>query len=429
MPLAARWCRVSGWYLVGLIHYIYTTMAIIRNSANRIMRGRVGETTYYVSKGQQVARQAQNDSNYGETARRTDAQQSRRVLWSNLVQFYKISSRWMQKAFETKRLGQTDYNKFVQVNIGASRIALTKSESVAGACVVDRYVVSQGSLPSVSVVASGAQWYTNLLIGNLNIGAATTIGELTDALVANNANVRAGMQISFVSYMQSIDSIGTPRVSCRCYECTLVTGSALLVRDYLPEFCSTSVNGALGTSSSIAAGGFAYILSELVNGQLKVSTQQLIISDNTFIEQYSSAQQVEQAIQSYGINTEVILSPVDTIQQEPEPVPVYITAINYTKDNVIHVVTPNSYFGPCDTLYEIPTTVIIRGLSGRTVSTVRLLHGTSNTYQGTISEQDSMSVTATFPSIKETDASIIRGIQVELNDSTVVTVAFATTQQ
>lgn len=401
-------------------------MAIIRNAANRVMRGRVGETTYYVSKGQQVARQAQNDSNYGETARRTDAQQSRRVLWSNLVQFYKISARWMQKAFETKRSGQTDYNKFVQVNIGASRIALTKSESVAGACVADRYVVSQGSLPSVAVTASGAQWYTNLMIGNLNIGAATTIGELTAALVANNANVRAGMQISFVSYMQSVDSIGTPRVSCRCYECTLVTDSTLLVRDYLPEFCSTSINGTLGTSSSIAAGGFAYILSELVNGQLKVSTQQLIISDNTFIEQYSSAQQVEQAILSYGINTEVILSPVDTVAQEPEPVPVYITAVNYTKDGVIQVVSPNRYFGQCDTLYETPATILLRGLSGRTVTTVRLLHGTDNTYQGTISSQDSQSVTATFNSIRETDTSIIRGIQIVLSDETLVAVAFAT---
>lgn len=395
-------------------------MAIIRNAARRIMKGRVGEMTYYVSKGQQVARQAQNDSNYGETARRTESQQSRRILWANLVQFYKVSARWMPKAFETKGVGQTDYNKFMQVNIGNSRVALTKEESVAAACVVDEYVVTQGSLPSISVIETGPQWRTNLALGNLTIGDATTIGELTEALVGNNANVREGMQISFVYYMQSMDSLGTPRVNCRCYECTLVRNSTLLVRDYLPDFCSTTVNGTLGTSATLTEGGFAYILSELVNGQLRVSTQQLILNNAVMVSQYTSAEQIQSAMQSYGIDTEVILSPTDTIAQEPERVIAYITFISYMDGNIERHYSANTYFGPLSVLYNNPLTVYVYGLAGRTVSSIKLLHGNGLSFSGTISTQTNNSITATFGSISENESSVLSHVQLTLSDETVV---------
>ena len=402
-------------------------MAIIRNAANRVMKGRVGETTYYVSKGQQVARQSRNDSNYGEAARRTELQQSRRVLWANLVEFYKISSRWMPKAFETKKPGQTDYNKFMQVNIGQSRIALTKSESVAGACVVDGYVVSQGSLPSIAIVETGSQWRTNLIIGSLTIDAATTIGELTDALVANNANIREGMQISFVSYQQSQDSLGTPRVLCRCYECTLRSASTEKVRDYLPEFCSTSVNQAIGTSVDISEGGFAYILSELVNGQLRVSTQQLTTVNATMIDYYSSSAQTQAAMGSYGINTEVILSPTGTVQQQPEPVPAYVKKVSIIDGLTTHTFLPGGYIGPCNFLYEKPMRIFMAGLSAHTVSNIKLIHGNDNVFGATVGETTNEYVSVTFPSITESDTSIIKALEILFTDDTIVYCQFRTT--
>lgn len=403
-------------------------MAIIRNAANRVMKGRVGETTYYVSKGQQVARQSRNDSNYGEAARRTELQQSRRVLWANLVEFYKVSSRWMPKAFETKKPGQTDYNKFMQVNIGQSRIALTKSESVAGACVVDAYVVSQGSLPSVAIIETGSQWRTNLIIGSLTIDATTTIGALTDALVANNANVREGMQISFVSYQQSQDSLGTPRVLCRCYECTLRSASTEKVRDYLPEFCSTSVNQALGTSADISEGGFAYILSELVNGQLRVSTQQLTTVNSTMIEYYSSSTQVQAAMDSYGINTEVILSPTGTVQQQPEPVPAYVKKVAIIAGTTYNYFMPGSYIGPCNLLYERTMNIYMAGLSAHTVSYINLVHGNDQVYRATIGETAADYVGVTFASITESDTSVIKALEIHFTDDTIVYCQFRATQ-
>lgn len=303
-------------------------MAIVRNAANMVRKGRVGDATYYVSKGQQVVRQARNDSNYGETARRSEAQQERRIMWANLVNFYKVSADWMPAAFETKSRAQTDYNKFMSVNMVGARIALTKAQAAAGACIVDGYLVTQGSLPSVDITRTADAWYTNIGLGDLQITADTTNAELTAALIANNANIQEGMQISFVSYQQSWDAMDIPRVICRLYEITLSLNNSSKVRNYLPDFCSTSVNGMLGTSNNISKGGFAYIVSDKRAGRVRVSTQYLQVYNSEAIVLFTSEMQRRQAIVSYGLDTEVILSPTGTSEQEPEPQPNYIEKIN-----------------------------------------------------------------------------------------------------
>lgn len=321
-------------------------MAVVRNAANTLRRGRIGETSYYVSGGQQIARQALNNSNYGESASRSQSQQSRRIMWANLVNFYKASASWMKKAYETKKVNQTDYNKFMQVNLASARVALTKAESVASACVVDEYVVSQGSLPSIKVDKVGGAWKTDLKIGNLIINPMQTNANLTQALIDNNANVREGMQLSFVSYQQYIDGTGIPHVLCRLYEMTLSLEDQTEVYNYLPEFCAANVNGSLGTSGDISLGGFAYILSELVGGQLRVSTQQLTLNNQQLINQYTSQKQYKSAIDSYGVTAQVVLSPESIVSQVPEEQPVYISYVTVAGKNYY----TGDYIGAASTL-------------------------------------------------------------------------------
>lgn len=320
-------------------------MGIIRNAANTLIKGRVGQTTYYISKGQQVARQARNDSNYGDTARRTQLQQERRILWANLVNFYKISARWMPKAFESKRVGQTDYNKFMAINVPTARIALTKSESEAAACVVDTFLVSQGSLPSIEISQDVDGYLTNIGVGNLTIDETTTIAQFTTAAIANNANIREGMQLSFVQYTQSVDPLGTPRAICRCYEVTLSTTSSAPLRNHLPEICTQVVDGYLATVASPATGGFTYILSELQGGALKVSTQQLVTINFQLISQYTSASQISAAIQSYGLDQEVVLNPNGSVSQQEEGIPNYIQSVSWLEGDMGQEYTVTKYPG------------------------------------------------------------------------------------
>lgn len=399
-------------------------MAIIRNAANTIRKGRVGETTYYVSGGQQIARQSRNDSNFGENARRSEAQQSRRVMWANLVNFYKVSQTWMPKAFETKKRNQSDYNKFMAVNVNSSTIALTKEESAAGACVIAPYIVSQGSLPSIEIVTMTNQWRTNLALGSLVINDSTTNAQLTEALEASNANVRAGMQLSFVSYQQSVDALGTPRAICRCYEITLSRTSSDLVRSYLPTFCSQSVEGFLGTNTNISVGGFAYILSELSAGGLKVSTQQLVSTNDLMIGQYSSSEHLAAAVESYGLDTEVILSPTGTNEQEPEAQPVFIQLA--TLDGVTYM--SGAYVGPYNELAGKPIQLNLSAPRNSNVTAIRLYAPSGGYSAATNIDKNGKIVTATAPASMSSSGALA-SILVIFADGTNSSISFSTTSQ
>lgn len=303
-------------------------MGIIRNSANRKIKGRVGDMSYYVSKGLQIARQALNNSNYGETARRSQAQQARRVKWSNLVAFYKVSKHWMKKAFESKAKGQTDYNAFMSVNLGMARVNLTKAMAAVDACVVDAYTVSQGSLPSINLYQKTNRWATDIKLGALNIGVATSVADFSRYVILNNPSFREGDQISFVSYQQTMDAQDMPRVICTAYEVTLNLASTELLRDYLPEFCSqTDADGFLATGTDISLGGFAYVHSRNdSNGALLVSTQQIELNNASLIAQYTSPFSLKTAIASYGVDTDTFLDtgsyPVGAAEQ-----PLYIDSV------------------------------------------------------------------------------------------------------
>lgn len=308
-------------------------MGIIRNAANRKIRGRIGDTTYYVSMDRQIARQALNSSNYGETARRTEAQQSRRVLWSNLVSFYKLSKSWMFKAFENKKNGQSDYNRFMQLNLANAKIYFTKEAVAASSVVIDEFTISQGSLRQVNIVKAGQTWRTDIYLGDLTIGDTTTIGEFTTAVLAANNWAREGMQISFVSYQQQRDFLGYPTAICTAYELTLTMDDTRLVRDFLPDFCSQrSALGTLGTSDNISIGGFAYIISQTIGGKTLVSTQQLIVNNSGIVTEYSSDRMRELAIYSYGLDEERFLdsgsNPTRSAAQ-----PIFITSLN-VEDNI-----------------------------------------------------------------------------------------------
>lgn len=400
-------------------------MAIIRNAANTLKKGRVGETTYYISKGQQVARQSRNDSNYGESARRTIGQQERRVMWANLVEFYKVSARWMPKAFETKSVGQTDYNKFMAINVPSARIPLTKSQAEAGACVIDGFVISQGSLPSIEITQMTNSWKTNLLIGSLQIGAATTVGEISLALINNNANCREGMQLSFASYQQTVDPLGTPRVNCRLYEFTLSSTDSSLVRDHIPALGCSTVDGAIGTSEDVPLGGFAWILSELQNGTLKVSTQLLTVNNATLIAQYIAEQQLTAAINSYGLDTEVVLNPSNTVQQQVEPSQSYIQYVTCDGERY----NPNGFFNTAGKLHSNPVVFQLSAAVAELVTSasVRLYAGgnynnvAGDTIQGNVDQ-----VSCTFTNVPESSTSRVVQFTLTLSTGTELSISFDT---
>ena len=280
--------------------------------------GRIGNTTYYVANGQQIARQSKNNSNYGEGASRSDAQQLRRVRWANLVNAYKAMSSWMPKAYESKKQNQSDYNKFMQLNINTSEVALTKDMAANGCAVWESWQVSQGSLVPINLIPD------SLAIGvasDIKLSAAisdsTTIAALSSDILAYNPAFRDGDNIAQVLFYTALDSRGYPYSTCRYYEFTLnTTNTALLSTLPVNAVMGSSILSGQnllaakqGESAVDSAEGFVWIHTRKVEGKLMVSSQSIFIQNDAFISQFSTQAAIDAAIASYGVEVDVPLDP------------------------------------------------------------------------------------------------------------------------
>lgn len=289
-------------------------MAKARVTTNPMYTGGAGGYSFYVRGGEQVIRQRRNNSNYGESASRTQPQMERRVRWANLVNFYKAISFWQPKAYETKAKGQTDYNIFMSLNINGSVVGLTKEMALNGCSVVENYNVSRGSLPSLqavgNIVQNGWAWDINL---SITIGSTTTVGQLSADIIDNNPDFRQGDNLAFIIFKNTKATNNFPYVSCIYSELTLDRNSDKLLQsvnlmDRLVKSSQNTLGATFGASGSKEAGG-VLIHTRKVDGSLQVSSQKILTTNENIIDDYSSSQWIDECIASYGLDTEVPLDP------------------------------------------------------------------------------------------------------------------------
>lgn len=273
-------------------------------------RGKVGSLVFKRQNGQQVS------VPYNPSPRnaRTRAQMEQRSQLSNLVAFYRAGIALLNHAFTSRPSNRSSYNEFVSKNLNAVNIYLTKEMTQAGGCVVAPYQISDGTLPAIQISGQGVNAVTNIAVGQLAIGAETTIGELSAALVANNANIEYGMQLSYISAVQSTDpASGYPVVSFGLYEITL-SDSSELVSDYLPEQSYNVVGGFLAHGALVADGGFAWILSKKdENGKLVASPQKMIVTSQNLYQAYSGNAAATRAVASYNAASDSFLTPGENV--------------------------------------------------------------------------------------------------------------------
>lgn len=291
------------------------------------MNGRVGAYTFYTTNGgRQVARIANNGSNYGESAKRTVAMQTRRTKWGNLVTFYRLNRDLMGRAFESKEANISDYNRFMQLNIPNARVALTKDAFMRGVCILQEYVVSDGSLPGFSAAVEENGKITWSLKSSID-GEFTdhTIGEVTDDLLKNNPTLQKGDQLTFVSWTNAGNVDSLPRLYRHLCEVTLDPASSV----NFGELNSSNIVGAAEGKVQILGQGTVYgqviILSRAVAGKLLVSRSTIALSSEAFVQQFSAPDAVKEAIDSYGVDVEKLLEPGSSEQPAPKPLPGFVT--------------------------------------------------------------------------------------------------------
>lgn len=295
-------------------------MAKSRVSINPLYTGGAGGYSFYVRSGEQVVRQRRNNSNYGESASRSYAQMIRRIKWGNLVNIFKSIKSWQPKAYDSKAVGVTDYNMFMKLNINRATVGTSKQANEQGMAVWEAYQVSNGSLPAInySLDTSSHLYVTDINVASA-ITPATTIGELSSELIANNPRFKAGDNLAFI-IVKNHQYIGVeyPYAYSEYYEITLdVTSSktldevavlgALLTENAQDKLCVSYPAGEGGSGPVIQ--GIAIIHTRKVNGTLQVSSQSVLMASDSFIQQYSGETWYQHCIDSYGVDTEVPLDP------------------------------------------------------------------------------------------------------------------------
>ena len=320
-------------------------MAIVKNFWLKNQTKKLAGAVIYQAMGQTRSRElAAEVSNP-----RTIDQMSQRVKWANLVNFYRANKSWMKFAFETKPTNRTDYNQFMSLNVAASRIYLPKGIANQGGCVVDNYVMTQGSLASIEVTESDGEWLTNLFLpSSITISELTTVAEVSAALISSNPALREGDQLSFIRFTQQTNSnTGVPFVVVRKYEVILNTSDLRFFSNFMPiDYITSSGSGSaysIAVEDSGNAGGFLLCLSRTAGGKTYVSTQSIIVANNdAIIQAYSSSNALQTAIDSYGESTEPFLTSTTAEQDNQAPVQPSVLSISGDLGNAV----PGQIFGP-----------------------------------------------------------------------------------
>lgn len=307
-------------------------MAILKNVVMRGASQRLGGIVLYTRSGETIARElAPAVSNP-----RTRVQMQQRVKLANVVSMYKANKFWMAGAFEDKAEKETDYNAFVRFNLTDSKVALTKDAAAAGAGVVAPYRISSGSLPEIELYGSQIGVETNLYLGSMVITNATTVGQISAALITNNNGIVRGMQLSLIVNLQrSNETTNRPYIVTRAYEMIIDETSLDLLTKYFPDGIlkakETEGSPLYYDGSNIGDGAAAFILSQTISGKTKVSSQQMRMYGNQSIYSiYTSAIAVESAIRSYGSNETRFLDSSEASEFNPVVLENYIQALVYS---------------------------------------------------------------------------------------------------
>ena len=310
-------------------------MAVLQNMWLRGAKKKLGGTVLYTQGGRTLQRELAPEVKNPKTP----AQMGQRVKWANLVAFYRANAGWMPKAFENKKATQSDYNKFMSLNASSSRIYLNKEQARQGACVVDSYRMSDGTLQPVDIFPSENNWVTNLYLTGLDkLDDTATLAAFSNALLTSNAGLRSGDQVSFIRVTQLFNNTtDIPYVQVRAYELIINEQGSGLVKDYWPieliGLGKEQQTPAMMVKNNNKQGGFAIIVSRTQGGRVLVSPSQVTqVNMSEVINQYSSNAALTAAIESYGQGDQVFLDSKGANAIGQQPTTLSITEISSGSD-------------------------------------------------------------------------------------------------
>ena len=241
---------------------------------------------------------------------RTDGQMRTRTRWNNIVAMYKGIRPLLNKGFENKAAGLSDFNMFMKMNMQKEPVYLTKQAVAGGACVATAYQISQGSLPAIVLTGTGQNVKTDIRLGGDSITANTTVAQFAAAVVQNNPDYRYGDQISFFLVKQMVNAeTGIPYCQFSATKVVLDAANTEKLADVTGNSHGfASADGFLAHVGNDGDCAYGWVHTRKSNGKLLVSSQSLV-SANSKEAEYKGDAAYNLARSSYGVSIDVFLAP------------------------------------------------------------------------------------------------------------------------
>lgn len=283
--------------------------------------GKLGENVFYRSGGQQRNRAYIRDVRNPKTR----SQMTNRIKWANVINSWRLLKPFIMMGMQNRKTNQSDYNKFVSLNVSDSRAYLLKEQAVQGGTVLAPYILTSGSLGLRSMRAAAI---TGINVGNIDLDTAT-IGQLSAAIIANNAGIAIGDQITVIALGQSVID-GVPYVQPSAFK--------FIVADEdldAPAIEAIETSGAVAPAVEDGFLAFEFVGDEYneyagaviqsridADGSLLVSDSRLVVAyEIDGVQQGTNPFAVteEEALASYGYNAPAYLNPQSAGTVEPAP--------------------------------------------------------------------------------------------------------------
>lgn len=276
-------------------------------------KGKVGDVVYSVVHGQQVARiHRPSNSSKGEGA--SFAQRAQRTRVANVAHFFQALRALFVQAFESKDNKLSNWNEFSRRNLPYANIYMTKEIARANGTVVFPAILTMGSLPKMQYAfdADAEAWKVRL--ATPGITGASTIGDLSKAVVENNEGWKYGDRLTFVYVGEDnqnvIDGVlDVPAIYPTIEAVTLDATNGNELPAYMKQMFNDTVGEDGFQTLNLRAGSVAFIHSRKVGSQVLVSPQQLAVGGSELYKLYSSEYMKELAAASYGYKENGILNP------------------------------------------------------------------------------------------------------------------------
>ena len=278
------------------------------NGQSADLSGKIGHMTYAQTKYGTVVYPSRRKA---LVPRRSEKQMLVRMQWANLGAVYKQYHKTLKKSYEDV-VGTTlsGYNAFIQANMKTCEVYIPKQVRLNGGSVLAPYQISRGGLDSIYYAKNGSDvLVTDLALGDLTIGASTTVGEFSEAVLSNNPDWERGDQLTFFYGVQIIDAVsGVPRAKISGTKVKMDPNDETPLWNITGDMGFKTVNGFLGMAQVITDGAAAWVHSREDDGAstLMISTQYMFV-DSTVLATYQGDAAFETSANSYGgINTKAV---------------------------------------------------------------------------------------------------------------------------